>query len=36
VLITHERNVAESAQRIVRILDGEVDSAMSAAAGNVR
>jgi putative ABC transport system ATP-binding protein len=36
VLITHERNVAESAQRIVRILDGELDSAMSAAAGNVR
>ncbi|HEX7462619.1 MAG TPA: ABC transporter ATP-binding protein [Dermatophilaceae bacterium] len=36
VLITHERNVAESAQRIVRILDGEVDSAISAAAGNVR
>jgi putative ABC transport system ATP-binding protein len=36
VLITHERDVAESAQRIVRILDGEIDSAMPAAAGNVR
>jgi putative ABC transport system ATP-binding protein len=36
VLITHERNVAESAQRVVRILDGEVDSAISAAAGNAR
>jgi len=36
VLITHEREVAESAQRIVRILDGEIDSAMPAAAGNLR
>jgi putative ABC transport system ATP-binding protein len=36
VLITHELDVAESAQRIVRILDGEIDSAMPAAAGNVR
>ena len=36
VLITHEGDVAESAQRIVRILDGEIDSAMPAAAGNVR
>jgi len=36
VLITHERDVANSAQRIVRILDGQVDSAIAAAAGNVR
>ena len=36
VLITHERDVAQSAQRIVRILDGQVDSAIAAAAGNVR
>jgi putative ABC transport system ATP-binding protein len=36
VLITHERDVAESAQRIVRILDGQLDSAIPAAAGNVR
>jgi len=36
VLITHERDVADSAQRIVRILDGQVDSAIAAAAGNVR
>jgi len=36
VLITHERDVAESAQRIVRILDGEVDSAMPTAGGSVR
>jgi putative ABC transport system ATP-binding protein len=36
VLITHELDVAESAQRIVRILDGEIDSAVPAAAGNVR
>jgi putative ABC transport system ATP-binding protein len=36
VLITHEREVAESAQRVVRILDGEIDPAMPAAAGNVR
>ena len=36
VLITHERDVAQSAQLIVRILDGEVDSAMPATAGNVR
>ena len=36
VLITHERDVAESAQRIVRILDGEVDSAMPTAVGSVR
>jgi putative ABC transport system ATP-binding protein len=36
VLITHERDVAQSAQRIVRILDGQVDSAIPAAAGNVR
>jgi putative ABC transport system ATP-binding protein len=36
VLITHERDVAESAQRIVRILDGQVDSANPMPAGNVR
>ena len=36
VLITHERDVAESAQRIVRILDGQVDSALPTPAGNVR
>ena len=39
VLITHERDVAESAQRIVRILDGQVDSALSAipaSAGSAR
>jgi putative ABC transport system ATP-binding protein len=32
VLITHERDVAESAQRVVRILDGQVDSAIPASA----
>jgi len=36
VLITHEREVAESAQRIVRILDGQVDSALPTPAGTVR
>ena len=36
VLITHERDVAESAQRIVRILDGQVDSALATPAGTVR
>jgi len=39
VLITHEPDVATSAQRIVRILDGEVDSALSAipaSAGSAR
>ena len=36
VLITHERDVAESAQRVVRILDGQVDSALTPPAGNVR
>ena len=36
VLITHEADVADSAQRIVRILDGQVDSAVSASAGSVR
>jgi putative ABC transport system ATP-binding protein len=30
VLITHENDVAESAQRIVRILDGQIDSAAAA------
>jgi putative ABC transport system ATP-binding protein len=28
VLITHEQEVAESAQRVVRILDGQIDSAV--------
>jgi putative ABC transport system ATP-binding protein len=36
VLITHERDVAQSAQRIVRILDGQLDSAIPMPAGNVR
>ena len=36
VLITHERDVAESAQRIVRILDGQVDSALATPAETVR
>jgi len=36
VLITHERDVAESAQRIVRILDGQLDSALTMPTGNVR
>jgi putative ABC transport system ATP-binding protein len=36
VLITHEPDVARSAQRIVRILDGQVDSAIPLPAGNVR
>ncbi|MHB8275426.1 MAG: ABC transporter ATP-binding protein [Dermatophilaceae bacterium] len=36
VLITHEPDVAKSAQRIVRILDGQVDSAISTPAGNDR
>jgi len=36
VLITHEPAVAESAQRIVRILDGQLDSALTMPTGNVR
>jgi len=36
VLITHEPAVAASAQRIVRILDGQLDSALTTPAGNVR
>ena len=36
VLITHERDVAGSAQRIVRILDGQLDSALTMPTGNVR
>jgi putative ABC transport system ATP-binding protein len=36
VLITHEEDVAESAQRIVRILDGQVDPAVPTAAGRIR
>jgi putative ABC transport system ATP-binding protein len=34
VLITHEGDVADAAQRIVRILDGQVDSAVSAVSAN--
>jgi putative ABC transport system ATP-binding protein len=34
VLITHEGDVADAAQRIVRILDGQVDSAVSAFSAN--
>jgi len=36
VLITHERDVAARAQRIVRILDGQVDSASPIPVGHVR
>ncbi len=36
VLITHERDVAESAQRIVSILDGQLDSALTMPTGNMR
>ena len=36
VLITHEREVAESAQRVVRILDGQVNSAASSDLASVR
>jgi len=36
VLITHEPTVAESAERIVRILDGQIDPAVPAASGSVR
>ncbi len=36
VIITHEREVAESAQRAVRILDGQIDSAFSASLMSLR
>ena len=36
VLITHDHDVAESAQRVVTILDGQVDSAIARPAGNLR
>jgi putative ABC transport system ATP-binding protein len=36
VLITHEREVAESAQRVVRILDGQINSAASSDLASVR
>jgi putative ABC transport system ATP-binding protein len=36
VLITHEPDVAHSAQRVVRILDGQVDSATPMSMGSTR
>jgi putative ABC transport system ATP-binding protein len=36
VIITHEREVAESAQRAVRILDGQIDSAVSTSLMSLR
>jgi putative ABC transport system ATP-binding protein len=36
VLITHEREVADSAQRVVRILDGQVDSTVSSSLASLR
>ncbi|HEX7535462.1 MAG TPA: ABC transporter ATP-binding protein [Dermatophilaceae bacterium] len=36
VLITHEREVAESAQRVVRILDGQIDSAVPSSLAGIR
>ena len=36
VIITHEREVAESAQRAVRILDGRIDSAVSTSLMSLR
>ena len=36
VLITHEREVAESAQRVVRILDGQIDSAVPSSLMSLR
>jgi putative ABC transport system ATP-binding protein len=36
VLITHEREVAESAQRIVRILDGQIDPAVPSSLTSAR
>ncbi|HEY4994391.1 MAG TPA: ABC transporter ATP-binding protein [Nakamurella sp.] len=36
VIITHEREVADSAQRAVRILDGQIDSAVSSSLMSLR
>ncbi|HEY5180545.1 MAG TPA: ABC transporter ATP-binding protein [Dermatophilaceae bacterium] len=36
VLITHEQEVAESAQRVVRILDGQIDSAVPSSLMSLR
>jgi putative ABC transport system ATP-binding protein len=36
VLITHEQVVAESAQRVVRILDGQIDSGVSSSLMSLR
>jgi putative ABC transport system ATP-binding protein len=36
VLITHEKEVAESAQRIVRILDGQIESAVPSSIASIR
>jgi putative ABC transport system ATP-binding protein len=36
VLITHEKDVAESAQRIVRILDGQIESAVPSSIASIR
>ena len=36
VIITHEREVAESAQRAVRILDGQIDSTVSSSLMSLR
>ena len=36
VIITHEREVAESAQRAVRILDGQIDSAVPSSLMSLR
>ena len=36
VLITHEHDVAQSAQRIVGILDGQIDSALPSSLASVR
>jgi putative ABC transport system ATP-binding protein len=36
VLITHEPAVAESAQRVVRILDGRIDSVVTSPVANLR
>ena len=36
VLITHEQNVAESAERVVRILDGQIDSAVPSSLMSLR
>jgi putative ABC transport system ATP-binding protein len=36
VLITHEQEVAESAQRVVKILDGQIDSAVPSSLMSLR